>query len=290
MHETANQLQVNLITFFSKINTGNKDEENSKIEDKFFSYKKNDKFESEFKKIFENPNTINQLQSKDLMFSKIDEKEEIKENDIEEDNINIVIPKLMGRKRKDSVTKGNHNKYSIDNIFRKIKGKLLHIIYGFINDNIKKEYAANPFYDIKKNVLKKIEQSQIVDSRIKVNQKFMKKNLKKIFSVEISKKYKCESNHNEIVINNLLDEKNEKKNMFNSLFNLTFLDCLNHFRGRKYIKELSGIMTFEEFKKKYEDDPDYIKSLDYVVLNYENIINNKKARKVNEEDEDDEEE
>ena len=180
-----------------------------------FSYKKNDKFESEFKKIFENPNTINQLQSKDLMFSKIDEKEEIKENDIEEDNINIVIPKLMGRKRKDSVTKGNHNKYSIDNIFRKIKGKLLHIIYGFINDNIKKEYAANPFYDIKKNVLKKIEQSQIVDSRIKFNQKFMKKNLKKIFSVEISKKYKCESNHNEIVINNLLDEKNKKKKMFN---------------------------------------------------------------------------
>ena len=40
MHETANQLQVNLITFFSKINTGNKDEENSKIEDKFFLQKK----------------------------------------------------------------------------------------------------------------------------------------------------------------------------------------------------------------------------------------------------------
>ena len=71
---------------------------------------------------------MNQFQSKDFMKPKMkNEKEEIKENETEEE-IEVVIPKMMGRKRKDSPTKGKHNKYSNDNLYRKIKSNLLNIL------------------------------------------------------------------------------------------------------------------------------------------------------------------
>lgn len=293
-YESIKQQPITLTNIF--ISLKNKEyEENNNTENNFFKKtRKAEDFESffEYKNIFLNQNnisinfndqTMNQFQTKDFMKPKMkNEKEEIKENETEEE-IEVVIPKMMGRKRKDSPTKGKHNKYSNDNLYRKVKSNLLNILYEFINSKIKEEYKNIPKYNVKKNILRKIEQKQIVNSNIAFNQNFLSKTLRKIFSVEISHKYKCNYNHNENLINYLIDEQNEKREKFASLFDLTFLDCINHFRGTKYFQELNGMMTYGEFKEKYKDDNDYIKSMDYIVNNYETIIMNKKSRKSKQE-------
>ena len=293
-YESIKQQPITLTNIF--ISLKNKEyEENNNTENNFFKKtRKAEDFESffEYKNIFLNQNnisinfndqTMNQFQTKDFMKPKMkNEKEEIKENETEEE-IEVVIPKMMGRKRKDSPTKGKHNKYSNDNLYRKVKSNLLNILYEFINSKIKEEYKNIPKYNVKENILRKIEQKQIVNSNIAFNQNFLSKTLRKIFSVEISHKYKCNYNHNENLINYLIDEQNEKREKFASLFDLTFLDCINHFRGTKYFQELNGMMTYGEFKEKYKDDNDYIKSMDYIVNNYETIIMNKKSRKSKQE-------
>lgn len=289
-YESIKQQPITLTNIF--INLKNKEyEENNNTENNYFKkIRRPDDFESlfEYKNLLINQNNIsinfndqamNQFQTKDFITQKMkNEKEEIKENEIEEE-IEVVIPKIMGRKRKDSHTKGKHNKYSNDNLYRKVKSNLLNILYEFINSKIKEEYKYISEYNLKENILRKIEHKQVVNSNITFNQNFLSTTLRKIFSVEISHKYKCDYHHNENLINYLLDEHNEKREKFASLFDLTFLDCINHFRGTKYFQELNGMMTYGEFKEKYMDDNDYIKSMDYIVNNYEFIIMNKKSRK-----------
>lgn len=203
-----------------------------------------------------------------------EKKEEEKENNSEES-------KTLGRKRKDSLIQGKHDKFSSDNLYRKIKSKLLDILYDFINYKINEIYKDIPYYNIKENKLKKIEQEQVVNSHIEYNQKFLFKTLKEIFSVDISHKYKrYDLGHNKNVIDNLLEEKNnERREIFTKLLNKNFLECLEHFRGTKIINELEGLMTFDEFKEKYIEDADYLSTIEYTLMNYEEILNNKKIRK-----------
>ena len=65
---------------------------------------------------------------------------------------------------------------------------------------------------------------------------------------------------------------------FENIFNLTFLDCLEHFRGTKYIKELEGMTNLVEYSSKFENDQNYICKFKYYVDNFETIIYKKKLR------------
>ena len=189
--------------------------------------------------------------------------------------------KILGRKRKGSSIKGIHNKYNLDNILRKIKSNLLDILFKFINKKINEMYKYIPNYNIKKDILMKIQKNEIVDTTADFNKEFMNKTLKIIFSVDISHKYKqYDHDHNEKLIIKLLNEKNDEKRIFfEKIFNLTFFECLEHFRGTKENPELKGIKNFEQFKEKYKSDINYIKSLNYYVNNYEEITITKKPRR-----------
>jgi hypothetical protein len=201
---------------------------------------------------------------------------------IEEEKEEIIgEKKLLGRKRKDSLTEGKHNKFSHDNLNRKIKSIILHSVYKFINSKIKEIYENEPDYDMKRDELKKIEQSQVVNSNIKFNQNFLNETLEHIFSANISNKYKkYDIEHNKNLINKLLNDKNiKRRQIFHNLFTKTFLECLEHFRGTKHINELEGITTFDRIKVKYQNDPDYLASLDYKLKKYEEIIKKQKGRK-----------
>lgn len=101
------------------------------------------------------------------------------------------------------------------------------------------------------NFFKKIEQTQIVDNSVEFNKKFLKRNLKQIFSVNISNKYKnYDKDNNKKLIQKLLRDKNEeRKEYFKKLFKLTFLDCLQHFRGSQNIPLLDSMTTITYYKK-----------------------------------------
>ena len=88
-----------------------------------------------------------------------------------------------------------------------------------------------------------------------------------------------------MLIEKLINENDEnKKNYFIKLFNLNFMQCLNHFSGANFINELKGLKCFNQIKtdilQQYkEDGEEYIKALYYKFNNFEEIINNKRSRK-----------
>ena len=188
---------------------------------------------------------------------------------------------LLGRKKKYSNEAGEHDKFTADNLSRKCKCIILKNLYIFINRKIKLVYNI-PNKDNKKQLLK-INQRQIVSSKVDYNIKFLKKTLKDIFSENISSKFiKYYREHNKLLIQSLLNEEDEeKRKIFEKLFGLTFLDCLNHFRGSKYIKELEGMATLDEVCDTFIDEKDlesYKYQFKYFINNFENIIMNKKMR------------
>ena len=110
--------------------------------------------------------------------------------------------------------------------------------------------------------------------------KFVKKTLGEIFSVGISKKYTSFlSNHNEIVIKRILNDKDEdKRKKFEKLFSLTFIDCLKKFVGENHLDEFDGFPNFDEVKLKLNEDSDYLKKIKETLINFEDIIKNIKPR------------
>jgi len=187
---------------------------------------------------------------------------------------------LLGRKKREDLGSGKHNKFCDDNLRKKCKHLVLDNTFNFINDKIKEMYNGNLGKGMFVKKLLILNQKQKSEASIQYNKDFMKKSLVEIFSEEISSRYTIHHpSHNYFLIKALSNEKDKnKKNYFTKLFSITFIDCLKHFIGSKKIEELEGLKTFENVKEKYEDDEDYLKSLEYCIMNYEDIINNKRTR------------
>ena len=219
---------------------------------------------------YKESNNLNLNNSNEIQINILDNIHRKKKNSLKKNN--------LGRKRKNSNIKGKHNKYSQDNIIKKIKSSLISILYRYINSFIIKIYKGKIGYGVFKKQLLTINQSQIVN--VKNNKKFLYKNLKDIFSDNITGKYSTyHINHNKILIQNLLNEEDEEKKIkFNNLFTLTFIDCLNHFIREKEIDILNGIEYLDDFCKKFEDDKDYIELFKYYAQNLEKIVLSKKER------------
>ena len=214
--------------------------------------------------------------------SKVNEKElNSITNQKDNDDNSYQKEKILGRKKKNSHVIGNHNKYSEDNIIRKIKGLLLSCILKFINNYIVKIYSGKIGRGIFEKKLKKINPHQILDS--KGDKDFLNKNIKDIFSDNISAKYSCYSlNHNKNVIETLLNEENfEIRKKFEVLFSFTFSYLLNYIIGNITIPELEGLDKLDEICYKFEDDKEYLNLIRYYILNFENIIMRKKNRTKN---------
>ena len=189
---------------------------------------------------------------------------------------------LMSRKKRgrSSIGEGEHNKFSDDNIRRKCKHLVLKCLFNFINKKII-EIFNKIGYGIFRKQLLTINQKQKSNANIQFNKDFLNKSLEDIFSVDISTRYTSYPlSHNKQLINCLKNDENKDiAQYFRNLFKLTFIDCLKHFRGSQYFEELEGLESFDSIKEKYEDDKDYLKSLNYYIMNFEVIINNKRIRK-----------
>jgi hypothetical protein len=190
--------------------------------------------------------------------------------------------KRLGRKKREDAGSGEHNKFSDDHLRRKVKYLVLDNTFMFINEKIKKIYNGNIGHGMHIKQLLKINQNQKKDVSIQFNKDFLNKSLGEIFSEDISSRFATyHPRHNEFLIIALThyNKDEEKKNYFKKLFSILFLDCLKHFRGSQNIEELKGLKKFENIKSKYENDKEYLKSLEYYIMHYEEIMSNKKPRK-----------
>ena len=175
-----------------------------------------------------------------------------------------------------------HTKFSYDNLKHKCKHLVIENLMKFINDKIYEVYEGNIDDGFTKKKLMKMNQYQKANQDVEFNKKFITKTLKEIFSQNITQKIKLyEPDQNKRIIDKLLSEKKEE---FEKIFNLTFIECVNHFIGNKQIKELQGLKLFHEFKKeiinKYEKDGEsYYENLKIFLKEFENIINRAKSRK-----------
>jgi hypothetical protein len=191
--------------------------------------------------------------------------------------------KILGRKKKNHGVIGEHNKFSDDNIIRKIKHVILESVMNFINNKIRIICPNKKGKALKEKELFKLKQNQPMNSRTKYNKDFLDKKLEEIFSLDISSKYsRYDPTHNKDVINSLINDPDETRStLFTKIFNLTFVECLNHFRGSKKIKDLDGLSTLEDYikeKKKDQKDEEYYNLFKFFVDNFETLIMEKKSR------------
>ena len=193
----------------------------------------------------------------------------------------INTQRLLGRKRKDDKTIREHNKFSDDNKRRKVKHFVIKSIQNYTNKKLKNLLNGNIGYNSLKKEFLILNKQQKSNATIEANKAFLNKSIGNILSENISSKYtNYDEDHNKKLVESLKNDVNlNKKFNFIKFFDLTFLQCLEHYRGTKYFEELNGIRCFDEDKKNIKDDEEYIKELEKYLNNYENILNKKKPRK-----------
>ena len=141
---------------------------------------------------------------------------------------------------------------------------------------------------MKKKILD-INKQQVAITNIDYNQKFIKKTIGTILSDTISTRFtNYRPKHNEELIKRLKNDENKNiREYFEKLFNLTFLDCVDHFIGNEKLEILEGMTLFEEMKDDHAQlekrnidlkDASYIENLKYYFENYESILKAKKSR------------
>ena len=244
-----------------------------------FSIKKEEREEKEVKKEEKEEKEVKEEKEEKKKENEISKKGEIKEIIIEEAKPQ---KKKCGRKRKRDGSWEIHDKFADDNLRRKIKHILLSELINFINKKIFELYNGNIGKGMTMKKLLTIKQEQKANSIIEFNKQFLNKNLGEIFSEDITTRYtNFPKFHNQGLIQKLINEEDvSKRSYFRRLFDLTFLESLQHFRGSVSIEELSGLINYKDVINKYESEEDDYKScLDYYINNYEIIINSKKKRK-----------
>ena len=192
-------------------------------------------------------------------------------------NINPTVKKLLGRKRKGSNEKRNHNNCSYDNLLRKIKHVLLEAFRVLVNNRINKIYKISKEKSME---LVKINQAQANNIKIDFNQLFNQKKLKEIFSDKTTTKNHCERDHNKKLIEKLLNEEDiNKRKIFEKLFNYKFIDLIKYTRNqRDGLDELEGLIFPKTFYESLENDKEYAIKFNHTLNNYEKLLGEKKSR------------
>lgn len=189
---------------------------------------------------------------------------------------------VVGHKRKEK----KHDKFSYDNLTRKVKSKLFDSISSFLNSSLEKVQKENPKKYSKKILYSKpfflkIDQQIIKDINVETNQKLLKSQLKEIFSNNVSKK--CENyglDYNKKLVEKIYEEKIQTKTM--AILERTLLECLEQFRGTKQYKDLEGLEKeyANVIKSLIENNEteEYINIFKDLVNRFEKYYENKKAR------------
>ena len=262
---------------FEEINI---EEKNKKPKTEINPLSKTRPTDSETKKDEENPKHLGKKRGLENEVKK-DENEEDKKSVEEEDNRKIKKGKYFyiykefnkgkpkGRKKgyNNIGEKGKHDKYSNDNIARKIKSKFFSCILNYINSSMIEVEIENPKKKSKTKKFKpfflKPEQEIIKNVNIDFNLNLLNLQLKDIFSKDTSKKVEKNfgSDKNRKLVQKIYNEKNQERVI--KILNMTLYQCLEHFRGTKFYEELSGLEkeydnVIKELEKKEKEDEEEV--------------------------------
>ncbi len=200
-----------------------------------------------------------------------------------------------GRTTKNNRYIGCHNKFSGDNMIKKVKGYLLDYCLTFIN-NVLYKYKEGS-----RGALLKLDY-KIKDS---INQKkdlnILNMPLKDLFSNEITSKIKSkkeEKDFNKKKLEKILNEETDDTIIF--ILNMRFIDWFDVFTFKKTLEEVvnqynnnnnkyidldkikKNLVTIDELlKKKSEKDSDEYTLFLFYIYNYERWFKNKKPRNKN---------
>ena len=192
--------------------------------------------------------------------------------------------KNLGRIKKNTNYIGKHNKFSEDNIIRKLKGRFHEKCRIYINKEYKR-YLLNNKHDIKKvnDLLQRI--SPKISRKIKkeANLKWLKLKLYNVFSENVSEKcslYAPEHNKKEI---ERLFKENEAKNVIDILnkpVKLMFEAFVNNINIPGFETLDSDINELEEKMRKDGQDniKEYLIKYRKVAHNFESIFIKKSSR------------
>lgn len=153
-------------------------------------------------------------------------------------------------------SKIEHNKYSQDNIIKKIKSKLLLYPLIFLNKLLE---SSN--YNKKKYKLYKLDHKYIKNIKKEEELNILKKSLKDLYSLDVSSKFKNISiYHNKNIIDEIINNK-ELKNYeaINFAFNLNFKEWIELFIYKKSINEIKN--SNNNIIKEIEKNIIYVESL-----------------------------
>ena len=197
---------------------------------------------------------------------------------IEKDN------KKRGRIKKNTKYRGRHNKFSEDNIIRKIKGRFIEKCRIYINKEYKRYLLANKLETKKINELfQRIEPKLSRIIKRDDNLKWLRTQLYLVFSEDVSVKcslYKPEYNKKQI---EKIYKNNEAKNVIDIL-NKTVKEMFDAFILNKNIPGFDTLNDdIKELKEKMEKDKEenideYLLKYRNTALNFESIFINKRTR------------
>ena len=217
-----------------------------------------------------------------ILFFKNENNKDYNNIEISKEKNMLQIKRKRGRKKLNLNNNKEHNKFSQDNLFRKLKCLIFNSLRKYDNDVICKVYDNNIGKGIFTKQIFKINHQQIFCSDTDFNRNLLDKTQGEIFSENITTKFSnYPLSHNKDVIEELLNESDEeKRKIFIKLFNKTFLECIQHIRGTKKITGLEGLeKVFKKELNELNEETEYINELKYLINNYEEILYNKIARK-----------
>ena len=204
---------------------------------------------------------------------------------INDKNEEKAIEALLSKKTKTIDEKKYKNMFNPNNILRKCKHIVLDNIFNHLNNKIREFYKD----DIGKGICKKqflsLNSQHKSESNIKFNKELLNTPIKDIFSADISRRYTNygQDSNKKIVDSLLIDKDPFIKDYFTNLFNLTFIQCLEHYAGKKTYNELIGMKLLKDESNSFMDD-EYVKNIKIYLDNFENIINRKRSRKSHKRD------
>jgi hypothetical protein len=223
-----------------------------------------------------------QEKSKKIFSITKEPKEKIEIKDQEEKPHN----ELLGKKRQSE----NHTKFAFDNVVRKIKSKLFGALLIILNKSLEKDQNPNSKQDskekkgeVKTECFLKPDQKIIIQTNVEENKKLLDSKLRDIFSQKVSTKAKNYSKQYQLDYNKNFIEKiknDETRKKTNDILDMTFLQCMEHFRGSKRYEALNGLeKEYENVIKEMRDEEDYMESFVEQLNKFEIMYSQKKARK-----------